>query len=107
MASSPLNRGNFTVWLRLTVVAIGVSATGCASERPTSRPFVFNRDKPYASRLGQDLRAAPPGITIPPPSIGVDLVHAGRRLNNFTLQDSEIRNVRSTAQEHSSEDSDR
>lgn len=45
-------------------------ATGCARDRGPVRVNGFSR----SSTLGSDLRAVPRGVTVPPPSLGVDLV---------------------------------
>ncbi|MFO0954818.1 MAG: hypothetical protein U0835_27385 [Isosphaeraceae bacterium] len=49
----------------LLLVASLFMATGCASDRA---------DRGATSTLGTDMLRAPRGVTIPPPSIGVDLV---------------------------------
>ena len=53
------------------VLVLSVHAAGCASRRPIpGRAGWMSKGSP----LGSDLRAAPRGVTIPAPSVGVDLV---------------------------------
>ena len=56
-------RRRYVVWVFILAMAASVGA-GCAGRRR----------QPSTSTLGSDLLRAPRGITIPPPSIGVDLV---------------------------------
>ena len=60
--------GRATLWL-----ALAAWCSGCArgAQRPHAPRPGFQAG---ASTLGADLRSAPRGDTIPPPSLGVDLV---------------------------------
>ena len=55
-------------WIVLAATA-AISA-GCARDRGPIRADGFSR----SSTLGSDLREVPRGVTVPPPSLGVDLV---------------------------------
>jgi len=87
-------RHSRTTAYSLCAVAMACSISGCAGDRVPPRPFRFNRDKPYASTLGQDLRAAPPGITIPPPSLGIDLVRSRPGPAGLESSDPEVHTTR-------------
>jgi hypothetical protein len=60
-----------------TLVPVVAAVAGCASGRDGQ-----GMQRPYKSRgstIGSDLWRAPRGATIPPPSIGVDLVNTNDR----------------------------
>jgi hypothetical protein len=61
------------------VFALAAVSSGCAGERANARSREGSRSK--SSTVGSDLRQAPAGTTIPPPSLGVDLVRYWGELN--------------------------
>ena len=75
--SAWMNRG-----LCVVPAVFATMAAGCAEGRGPVRVNGFSR----SSTLGSDLRAVPRGVTVPPPSIGVDLV---RHPDTARVRDSE------------------
>jgi hypothetical protein len=69
-----------------TIAAAGI---GCAGDPGPVRVNGFSR----SSTLGSDLRKVPRGVTVPPPSLGVDLVN-GRAVDR--AGDAEIVKVGGT-----------
>jgi hypothetical protein len=71
------------------LVAFATVSVGCAEDRGPVRVNGFSR----SSTLGSDLRAVPRGVTVPPPSLGVDLV---RRPDPASARDPETVRARDT-----------
>jgi hypothetical protein len=63
-----------------TLVPVLAAVVGCASGRDGQGPQRLYKSR--GSTLGSDLWRAPRGATIPPPSIGVDLVNTNDRANS-------------------------
>ena len=64
------------VWI--IVAAIAAATPGCANDRGPVRVHGLSR----SSTVGSDLRRVPRGVTVPPPSLGVDLVRGRETRRN-------------------------